>query len=321
LEVGQDEQADRDPRPPLFGGAARPRRAGSGSGADPAIAPDLKAAMDKADAGDTKDLMKLADEGRADAQYFAGGALIYGRPGIAQDPRRGCALVEKASVSRPDAEHLLGECYQHGLGGVTDPSKAKAAFVLAAGKGFVRSRCALGEMMLAEPDHAQRGAELCQAGALAGDVAAQATLGEAYRQGTGVGRDPKEARRWFEMAAANKHPEASRKLGEMYAKGEGGKKDKKKALELWQAAEKAGDDLASILVADQLFSDITGGKQPGPGKFAFRGGIPIGDIETDIEWYKDAQKRDPRPEVKQRAEMALHVLNSFRAAAQGKPGG
>jgi hypothetical protein len=49
----------------------------------------------------------------------------------------------------------------------------------------------------------------------------------------------------------------------MYAKGDGGPKDTKKAMALWTAAEKAGDPLVAILVADQLFSNLTGGEHPG----------------------------------------------------------
>jgi len=159
------------------------------------------------------------------------------------------------------------------------------------------------------------------AAAEAGDSGAQAQLGRIYREGLGVKADLKEARRWYEKAAAQKHPEAARVLGEMNFKGEGGKKDKKKAAELWRTAESGGDPYASILLADQMFLEITNGKPPGPGKFAFRGGIPVEDIDTAIEWYKDAQKRDLRPETQARAKMALYTLTSFKSAASGVSAG
>jgi TPR repeat protein len=107
----------------------------------------------------------------------------------------------------------------------------------------------------------------------------------------------------------------------MYAAGEGGKKDKKKAAELWRTAESGGDPYASILLADQMFLEISGGKPPGPGKFKFRGDIPVSDIELAMSWYKDAQKRDARPETQARAKMALYVLGTFKAAAQGVAAG
>jgi hypothetical protein len=85
------------------------------------------------------------------------------------------------------------------------------------------------------------------------------------------------------------------------------------------AAEKAGDPLAAILVADQLFSELTGGRTPGPGKYGFRGGIPVEQITANEEWYQEALNRDPRPDVKKRAEYALKILASFKAAAAKAP--
>lgn len=281
----------------------------------PPIAPDLQAAMAQADAGSSAELLRLADAGRPDAQFYAATMLLFGRGSGQKDPARGCAYAIKASASRPDALHLAGECYRQGLVGPPDRAKAKAAFERAAQMGFAPSKCALGEMLLAEPAEAQRGLELCKAAASAGDVAAQVTVGDAYFEGRGVRVDRAEARRWYEKAA-KQNPQAARRLGEMYAQGDGGKKDVKKALKLWQEAEKAGDPLSAILVADQLFSDLTGGKRPGAGTYAFRGGIPVADIEVVEEWYRQAAQQDPRPDVKKRAEAALSVLASFKTAAK-----
>src|SRR5215469_123555 len=60
----------------------------------PAPSPDVKAAMDKADAGMPADLIALADNGGAEAELYAGVMLIYGR-GVAKDPKKGCAYEEK----------------------------------------------------------------------------------------------------------------------------------------------------------------------------------------------------------------------------------
>jgi uncharacterized protein len=155
---------------------------------------------------------------------------------------------------------------------------------------------------------------LCKEAARAGDNDAQLVLGKAYLAGEPVARDPAEARKWYELAAKQNPLMAARKLGELYASGEGGKRDTKKALELWGKAEQAGDQAACILMADQLFSDITGGRKPGPGRYAFKGGVPVADIEVVELWYQAALDRDPRPEVKTRAEYALKVLQSFKTA-------
>ena len=283
----------------------------------PPTSPEVRTAMSKADNGDPSELLKLADAGRPDAQYFAGVMLIFGRGDIARDPGRGCAYEAKASAFRADAMHLVGDCYRRGLAGVLDKQKAEAAYSRAAEMGYPKSKCALGEMLFADPAQAERGLALCKEAAQAGDADAQAEVGDFYYRGSGaVKPDRAEARRWYDMAAKQQHPAAARRLGEMYAKGDGGKRDAKKAMKLWQAAEKAGDPQVAILVADQLFSEMTGGKTPGAGTFAFRGGVPVGDIEVVEQWYGQARDRDPRPEVKKRAEYALSVLAYFKRAAQ-----
>ena len=274
--------------------------------------------MDKADAGDPSELVALADAGRADAQYYAGIMFLSGR-GVPVDGARGCAYEEKASASRADAMLAVGRCYQSGAAGKQDTEKAKAAFARAAEMGSPAANCVLGQMLIAEPAQAAHGLALCKQSALAGDADSQVMVGDAYFSGGLVTVDKAEARKWYEMAAKQANAEASRKLGTMWAKGDGGPRDPKQAMELWMAAEKGGDPLVCILVADQLFSDLTGGRTPGPGKYAFRGGIPVAQIEAVEEWYKEAQKRDPRPEIKQRAQTALTVLAGFKKAAETAP--
>jgi TPR repeat protein len=254
--------------------------------------------------------------GRTDAEFYAGVMLIYGRNGAAADPKKGCAYEEKASASRPDAAHLVGVCWQNGLLGARDPAKAEVAYQSAMQRGFARSRCALGQMLLGEPGQGERGIALCKESADAGEVDAQLAVADAYFAGSGVKKDHKEARRWYQKAADQKNPQALRKLGEMYAAGDGGKKDTKKAVALWQDAEKAGDPLVCILVADQLFSDLTGGKKPTGGTYQFKNAVPVADLETIESWYQEAAKRDPRPDVKQRAERALQVVENLKTAAK-----
>jgi TPR repeat protein len=282
----------------------------------PPVAEDLRAAMAKADAGDASEINRLADTGRPDAQYYAGMMYITGRGTIAKDPPRGCAYEEKASAARADAMYAVGQCNRLGLTGKVDAVKAKAAYSRAVEMGSPPARCALGLMLMSEPGQAQSGLDMCKASAKAGDVDAQMAVAETYFNGGPVTADHGEARKWYAMAADANQPDAGRKLGEMYANGDGGKRDTKKALKLWIAAEKAGDRMAPILVADQLFSDMTGGKKPAPGQYKFRGGIPTGDIDAVSDWYREAAQVDPRPEVKQRAEYALQILASLKSAGQ-----
>lgn len=280
--------------------------------------PAVQAALKQVDAGDAGPLVKLADGGDADAQYYAGLVFLFGRGAIPKDPARGCAYEEKASARRGDAMHLVGMCHQSGAAGAPDKAKAEAAYTRAAAMGFTKSKCALGQMLMAEPQNAARGLQLCKEAADAGDADAQAAVGNAYFNGSAGERDLKAARTWYEKAAKQNNLDASRRLGEMYAKGDGGPKDEKKAMELWTAGEKAGDPLVSILVADQLFSEISGGRKPGPGTYAFRGGVPTKDIEVIEEWYRQAKTKDPRPDVQARADYALSILSGLKSAANVK---
>jgi TPR repeat protein len=282
---------------------------------EPPISPEVKAAMDKAGAGMPADLLALADKGRTDAEFYAGVMLIYGRNGVAAEPKKGCAYEQKASATRADAMHLVGVCWQNGLTGARDAAKADAAYQNAMHMGFAKSRCALGQMLLGEPGQGERGIALCKQSAEAKDLEAQLVVADAYFSGRGVKADRKEARRWYQAAADQKNPQALRKLGEMYASGDGGKKDTKKAVALWQEGEKAGDPLVCILVADQLFSDLTGGKKPTGGTYQFKNAVPVADLEVVENWYEEAAKRDPRPDVKQRAERSLQVVKNLKTAA------
>jgi TPR repeat protein len=287
--------------------------------AQPQIASDLKAALEAANAGKPGDLVAMADRGRTDAQFFLGAAYLAGRHGFARDAAKGCAYVEKASITRGDAALLAARCYKDGLAGPADPAKARASLQHAVDLGQPGAKCILGKMLMGEPAQAAQGLSLCKDAAQAGDVDAQVAVGDAYFTGSGVKSDRKEARRWYDMAAKAGHTQSMRKLGQMYVNGDGGNKDVKKAIELWTGAEKAGDPMASILVADQMFAELTGKKDPVGGQYAFKGGVPLDQVKATEAWYQEALKTDPRPEVKTRAQTALNVLASFKTAAGATP--
>ena len=282
----------------------------------PVPKPEVQAALQKADAGDPQPLTALADAGDAEAQYYAGLLYITGKGSIAKDPPRGCAYAQKASATRPDAMHMLGLCHQSPETGMQDKAKAEAAFARAAEMGFPKSKCTLGQLRMAEPARAESGLALCKEAASAGDVDAQVAVATAYFNGVTGKPNRAEARKWYEMASRQGNHDASRRLGQMYATGDGGSKDKKKAMELWIAAEKAGDPMAAILVADELFLKLSGGKPPGPGKYKFKGGVPLADFEVVEQWYRQASTSDPRPDVKKRADYALAILASLKSGGQ-----
>jgi TPR repeat protein len=85
-----------------------------------------------------------------------------------------------------------------------------------------------------------------------GDPRAQYLLGQMSDSGLGpIALDPKEAVRWYRLAAAKKHPESQYALARAYAFGRGVKQDKDEAVK-WLAAaaelefEQAMLDLAEL---------------------------------------------------------------------------
>lgn len=80
--------------------------------------------------------------------------------------------------------------------------------------------------------------ETVQRAAVQGDAEAQYSLGLAYKNDEGVGRDDAEAARWWLQAAEQGHADAQYRLGLAYRDGEGVDRDHTEAAQLWlQAAE------------------------------------------------------------------------------------
>ncbi|MDH8040447.1 tetratricopeptide repeat protein, partial [Klebsiella pneumoniae] len=57
--------------------------------------------------------------------------------------------------------------------------------------------------------------------AKSGDASAQTQLGILYAEGSGVTRDYKKARSWFEQAGKQNYADAEYNLGVMYGNGDG----------------------------------------------------------------------------------------------------
>jgi TPR repeat protein len=86
----------------------------------------------------------------------------------------------------------------------------------------------------------------------AGDARAQYLLGKMSDSGLGpIALDPREAVRWYRLAAGKKHPESQYALAQAYAVGRGVKQDKEEAVKWLTAAselelEQAMLDLAEL---------------------------------------------------------------------------
>jgi TPR repeat protein len=89
-------------------------------------------------------------------------------------------------------------------------------------------------------DYAQA-VERLQPLAKRGDLAAEELLARLYYEGWGVPRDPAQALRWFESAAAGQYAPAQYNLGRMYEQGLGTPLDLSKSLQWFRSAAERGD--------------------------------------------------------------------------------
>lgn len=84
-----------------------------------------------------------------------------------------------------------------------------------------------------------------------GNARAQLLLGMMYDGGHGVAQDFGEARRLYELAAAQDHAPVFGLLGRMYEMGRGGSQDISKAVDLYERGIAAGDDWSAFARAFQ----------------------------------------------------------------------
>jgi TPR repeat protein len=107
----------------------------------------------------------------------------------------------------------------------------------------VRAQIRDGDYLAAAPD--------LQILADRGNPRAQVMLGAMYEAGHGVAQDFGEARRLYELAAAQDHAPAFGPLGRMYEMGRGGIQDLAKAVHLYERGIAAGDDWSAFFRAFQ----------------------------------------------------------------------
>jgi len=92
-----------------------------------------------------------------------------------------------ADRGHPQAQHLLGEIYEKGIGVEKNAPKAALYYEKAAKQGVAEAQTRLGVML---------------------------------RNGEGVTKNPKEAQKWLKRAAKQNYGEAQYHLGQMYLHGE-----------------------------------------------------------------------------------------------------
>ena len=84
-----------------------------------------------------------------------------------------------------------------------------------------------------------------------GDSAAQYNVGQFYREGIGIPADLREARRWYEKAAAQGHALAEYALGVMFENGDGGRRDLP-AARMWYGRAKEKKVAAAAAALERI---------------------------------------------------------------------
>ena len=105
-----------------------------------------------------------------------------------------------------------------------------------------------------------RGFRLCLRGAEAGDVDAQADVGQMHMAGIGTERDFAAARKWLQAAAEGGSRIAARQLGVIYLEALGVEQDLNLARQWLIAAVKRGDDRAPLLLGQLFYTAATNPK-------------------------------------------------------------
>ncbi len=157
-----------------------------------------------------------------------------------------------AEAGNPDAQVLLGKCYENGLGVPQDGAQAVTWFRKAADQGYAEGDLHMGysyEVGFGVPQNMQEAVAWFRRAADKGLAAAQYKMGVFYNEGRGVEKNAVEAVQWFQKSAAQGNPYAQRYLGACYEHGVGVEKDPAQA-QLWygRAAAQGVDKSDDVFV-------------------------------------------------------------------------
>jgi len=134
-----------------------------------------------------------------------------------------------------------------------------------------------------------------------GHAKAQYNLGVLYSKGIVVGRDFKEAAKWYQRAAEQGHAKAQYNIGVLYSKGIGVHRDSKEAGIWYRMAAEQGFDRAQLTLGYL---------------YEYGEGVPQ-DSKEATEWYRMAAEQgnpDAQLNVGYQYEFAYGVSRDFKEA-------
>ena len=194
----------------------------------------------------------LLSAGQAPAAQDASYAKAYELYNIGKYAEVLRIIRPMAEAGSPDAQVLLGKCYENGLGVPQDGAQAVAWFRKAAEQGYAEGDLQMGysyEVGFGVPQNMQEAVAWFRRAADKGLATAQYKLGVLYNEGRGVEKNAVEAVQWFQKSAAQGNPYAQRYLGACYEYGVGVEKDPAQA-QLWysRAAAQGVDKSDDVFV-------------------------------------------------------------------------
>ena len=165
--------------------------------------------------GSFQALQAAAASGDAQAQHALGVAYAEGL-GVTADPAAAVSLWRTAAAQDdPDAQNALAVAHARGYGVQRDMEEALRLWRRAAEQGQTLAQYNLGNALVVTAQNRQQATEgiaWLRRAADNGDQQAQFVLANLYYTGQGVTRDPAEATRLWQMAAAQGHREAATAL-------------------------------------------------------------------------------------------------------------
>jgi TPR repeat protein len=286
-----------------------PGHAGAVAAQETEVNADVRAAARQVAAGEQaiglQRLETLAEAGDTDAHNMLG-ELYAGFGDVERDRPKSCEHFRIAREARPSAAHNYGQCLWEGAYGERDFVQARVWYQRGADGGFVQSKCALGNMMIAGdggPVNAEGGVALCRETAEAGDPNAQADMGDHFRAGRGVPQNLAEARRWYRLAADQNQRNAAFNLGAMEWNGSGGPVDIAAAGDLMAKAYAAGRKDAAFHAGQSYLRRAVPNAPAGP--------VDAALLAQAKPWFETAMREDPDEDLRARAAVALAQISGY----------
>lgn len=253
-----------------------------------------------------RQLEALASAGDMSAAEVLGEAAQHGAFGVTVNPTKACDWYDRAAPERADSTHNLALCFETGNGRPRDPARARSLYAVAAEKGWIQAKCALGTMLvrgLGGPVDAPRGVALCREAAEAGNAHAQTDYANYLLMGEGVPKDMVEARRWYTAAAQQNQPNAALVLGQIYWNGDGVAADPAAAERWWRVAHEYGRADAAGLMVQAVFKRM----------ITTREGKKVVDrsmLPEAVHWLRIAAEKEPDRARRARFGDTLRTLTS-----------